>query len=107
MFVPCLAKERRTKRLERLRHPYRIITVSLGFQAHLEPDGEGRSSTSVGREDVCGKSISAALTRFSEGGETVKHRVAVIPGDGIGKEVVPEALRVLERAGEMWGFEFE
>ncbi|MDQ3943337.1 MAG: tartrate dehydrogenase, partial [Actinomycetota bacterium] len=37
----------------------------------------------------------------------MKHRVAVIPGDGIGKEVVPEALRVLERAGEMWGFEFE
>ena len=24
------------------------------------------------------------------------HRIAVIPGDGIGKEVVPEGLRVLE-----------
>ena len=37
----------------------------------------------------------------------MKHPVAVIPGDGIGKEVVPEALRVLERTGEMWDFEFE
>src|SRR5215207_7693486 len=37
----------------------------------------------------------------------MKHRVAVIPGDGIGKEVVPEAIRVLERAGEIWGFGFD
>jgi len=27
-----------------------------------------------------------------------KHRIAVLPGDGIGKEVVPEGLRVLETA---------
>ena len=32
------------------------------------------------------------------------HRIAVIPGDGIGKEVVPEALRVLEAAGKRHGF---
>ena len=31
----------------------------------------------------------------------MKHPVAVIPGDGIGKEVVTEARRVLERAGEI------
>jgi tartrate dehydrogenase/decarboxylase / D-malate dehydrogenase len=37
----------------------------------------------------------------------VKHSVAVIPGDGIGKEVFPEALSILERAGEMWSLEFE
>jgi tartrate dehydrogenase/decarboxylase/D-malate dehydrogenase len=34
------------------------------------------------------------------------HEIAVIPGDGIGREVVGEAQRVLERAGEIWGFEF-
>jgi tartrate dehydrogenase/decarboxylase/D-malate dehydrogenase len=28
-------------------------------------------------------------------------RVAVIPGDGVGKEVIPEGLRVLRRAGEV------
>ena len=29
------------------------------------------------------------------------HRIAVIPGDGIGKEVVPEGLRVLEAAARI------
>ena len=35
------------------------------------------------------------------------HRIAVIPGDGIGKEVVPEGIRVLEAAGRRFGLEFE
>ena len=33
------------------------------------------------------------------------HRIAVIPGDGIGKEVVPEGVRVLEAAAKRFGFE--
>jgi tartrate dehydrogenase/decarboxylase/D-malate dehydrogenase len=33
------------------------------------------------------------------------HRIAVIPGDGIGKEVMPEALRVLDAASTRFGFE--
>ncbi|MBT2186810.1 tartrate dehydrogenase [Sphingobium nicotianae] len=33
-----------------------------------------------------------------------RYTVAVIPGDGIGKEVVPEGIRVLERAGQLHGF---
>jgi tartrate dehydrogenase/decarboxylase/D-malate dehydrogenase len=37
----------------------------------------------------------------------VKHRIAVIPGDGIGKEVVPEGLRALEAAGKRFGIGFE
>src|SRR4051794_8245152 len=32
------------------------------------------------------------------------HRIAVIEGDGIGKEVVPEGVRVLEAAAKRWGF---
>ena len=32
------------------------------------------------------------------------YKIAVIPGDGIGKEVVPEGLRVLEAAGRRYGF---
>jgi tartrate dehydrogenase/decarboxylase/D-malate dehydrogenase len=32
------------------------------------------------------------------------HRIAVIPGDGIGQEVVPEGMRVLEAAGRRHGF---
>ena len=37
----------------------------------------------------------------------MKHKIAVIPGDGIGAEVVDEGRRVLESAGEIWGFGFE
>ena len=36
----------------------------------------------------------------------VIHDIAVIPGDGIGGEVVPAAQRVLERVGERHGFGF-
>jgi len=32
------------------------------------------------------------------------HRIAVIAGDGIGKEVMPEAIRVAEAAGRKYGF---
>jgi tartrate dehydrogenase/decarboxylase / D-malate dehydrogenase len=33
------------------------------------------------------------------------HRIAVIPGDGIGREVMPEGVRVLEAAAKRHGFE--
>src|SRR6185312_8503979 len=32
-----------------------------------------------------------------------QYRIAVIPGDGIGKEVIPEGLRVLEAAAKKHG----
>ncbi|GJF05060.1 tartrate dehydrogenase [Pseudonocardia sp. D17] len=35
------------------------------------------------------------------------HRIAVIPGDGIGKEVVPEGVRVLRAAAAAHGFDVE
>ncbi len=35
------------------------------------------------------------------------HRIAVIAGDGIGKEVMPEGLRVLEAASKRFGFRLE
>ncbi len=35
------------------------------------------------------------------------HRIAVIAGDGIGKEVVPEGMRALEAAGRKFGFAFQ
>ena len=34
-----------------------------------------------------------------------RYRLAVIPGDGIGKEVVPEGLRVLDAAARRFGFD--
>jgi len=34
------------------------------------------------------------------------HKIAIIAGDGIGREVVPEGIRVLEAAGRRFGFSF-
>jgi tartrate dehydrogenase/decarboxylase / D-malate dehydrogenase len=36
-----------------------------------------------------------------------RYKIAVIPGDGIGKEVVPEGLRVLEAAASKFGFDLK
>ena len=38
---------------------------------------------------------------------TRKYSISVIPGDGIGKEVMPEGIRVLERAASLYGFTVE
>ena len=35
-----------------------------------------------------------------------KFGISVIPGDGIGNEVVPEGLRVLEAVGKKYGFNY-
>ncbi len=35
------------------------------------------------------------------------YTISVIPGDGIGTEVMPEGIRVLERAAELYGFTIE
>ncbi|MFA7602861.1 MAG: tartrate dehydrogenase [Novosphingobium sp.] len=40
-------------------------------------------------------------------GSNRRYTVAVLPGDGIGKEVVPEGLRVLEAAARRYGFELD
>jgi tartrate dehydrogenase/decarboxylase / D-malate dehydrogenase len=40
------------------------------------------------------------------GGAVKRYEIAVIAGDGIGNEVVPEGIRVLERAGAIFGMEF-
>jgi len=36
-----------------------------------------------------------------------RYRIATIPGDGIGKEVVPEGIRVLDRVGRSFDIEFD
>src|SRR6202140_2312901 len=43
------------------------------------------------------------------GGESAmkRHRIALIAGDGIGQEVVPEGVRVLDQAGRRFGISFE
>src|SRR4051812_45756535 len=34
-------------------------------------------------------------------------KIAVIPGDGVGREVIPAAIRVVDHAGRKFGFQFE
>lgn len=36
-----------------------------------------------------------------------KYKIAVIPGDGIGPEVIGETTKILEKSGERFGFSFE
>jgi tartrate dehydrogenase/decarboxylase/D-malate dehydrogenase len=43
---------------------------------------------------------------MASGAASQSHRIAVIPGDGIGKEVVPEGLRVLDAAAVKFGLDF-
>ena len=42
-----------------------------------------------------------------KGSEYMKYRIASIPGDGIGPEIVREARKVLAKVGEVYGHTFE
>ena len=44
---------------------------------------------------------------FKGEGKMERHRIAVIPGDGIGEEVVPEGIRVLDKVGKRFGVIFD
>ena len=35
----------------------------------------------------------------------MEYKIALIPGDGIGPEIVTEAMKVLDKAGEVYGFD--
>jgi tartrate dehydrogenase/decarboxylase/D-malate dehydrogenase len=48
-----------------------------------------------------------SYNRSSGGARMKTHRIAVIPGDGIGKEVVPEGQRVLESIASRFGIALE
>lgn len=37
----------------------------------------------------------------------VKYKVAVLPGDGIGREIVPPAVHILQKVGARYGIEFD
>ena len=51
--------------------------------------------------------MNADMTASNNGKKPTNrvYRIAVIPGDGIGKETVPEGVRVLEAAARKYGFE--
>ena len=37
----------------------------------------------------------------------MERRIAVLPGDGIGQEIVPEAVKVLQAVGQRFGHTFD
>ncbi|SEK94026.1 tartrate dehydrogenase/decarboxylase / D-malate dehydrogenase [Roseateles sp. YR242] len=47
------------------------------------------------------------MSKAEVGASRRVYKVAVIPGDGIGKEVMPESLRTLEAAARRFGFELQ
>jgi 3-isopropylmalate dehydrogenase len=55
----------------------------------LRREGDGASPVSTQTLHGCANVASVSATK----------RIAVIPGDGIGKEVIPQAVRVIEAAG--------
>jgi tartrate dehydrogenase/decarboxylase/D-malate dehydrogenase len=72
-------------------------------------DEAGRVAAEIRRRFSLGADLSRLnpLTpRPRHGASPMKrtHRIAVIPGDGIGQETVPEGLRVLDAAARRFGF---
>src|SRR4051794_36018511 len=72
------------------RHPFEIATGQSPFL------GGRRSIPAPVGETPAGASKGRTMAKT--------YRIAVIPGDGIGKEVVDEGVRVLERAAKLHGF---
>src|SRR5471030_3558321 len=54
-------------------------------------------------DQITGAAGPQGTRNLSMSDEKKQYRIAVIPGDGIGKEVVPEGLRVLEQAAKKHG----
>ena len=50
---------------------------------------------------------SEALPKLRAKGGSVKAKIAVLAGDGVGREIVPEAVKVLKVVGEKFGHSFE
>src|SRR5690606_23857496 len=58
---------------------------------------------------VLQKSPSVPEPAGNEGGRamTKQRHVAVLPGDGIGPEIVEEGVKVMKQAGEQFGYHFQ
>jgi tartrate dehydrogenase/decarboxylase/D-malate dehydrogenase len=73
--------------------------------------GEQRAYPTVALMDMAPRSDASAVGRAARAGDgrgwmqTI--RIAVIAGDGIGKEVVPEGIRVLDAVGGRHGIRFQ
>src|SRR5581483_10938183 len=77
-----------------------------GICASLAALDRIREGASQWKLSTSGSAKRRAMTAPGAGKATNKLRIAVIPGDGIGNEVVPEGIRVLEAAGARFGLDY-
>jgi tartrate dehydrogenase/decarboxylase/D-malate dehydrogenase len=54
-----------------------------------------------------GEGVKNRMRKYLQETTMATYTISVIPGDGIGREVVPEGIRVLERAGGRYGIAFK
>ena len=71
----------------------------------MRSDGKGLSSVSCPLPNPSLSAVNCFL--FPEKGIPVQKRITVIPGDGIGREVVEQALLVLKKIEKVYGHRFE
>src|SRR5438045_9482537 len=83
----------------------------LGRPRHRTDANGDRSRMAHRNTRRCGRTHAAPAHQAHGVAMDRKFRIAVIPGDGIGNEVVPEGLRVLDRlavtSGGTLAFEYE
>ena len=85
----------------RLVDDFVLFTTQTGVHVRNAPRRRRcRPSRSAGCQP--GRSTCRAHPRSD-----IRYRIDVIPGDGIGTEVVPSAVRCLERLAQLEGFELE
>ena len=94
------SSRRRTQRCTQCPHAALPLTLTLSprREERRGERGRGRFSTPRHFRRTGGSGIRAVIPAETLMKKT--YRIAVIPGDGIGKEVVPEGVRVLEAAAK-------
>ena len=70
-----------------------------------KPSAAARSIADTTSRKKPRKLCSLRSNSFSQEENMATHRIAVIPGDGIGTEVIPEGIRVLDAAARKFGID--
>src|ERR1700677_4456331 len=79
-------------------------TIEAPVKTERRPGGSA-ASEAAGEPEIIGSIAEARPRKLSSNGHGSPKRIAVIPGDGIGKEVIPEAVKVLRAAASAWSRE--
>jgi 3-isopropylmalate dehydrogenase len=74
-------------------------TIEVPGKTKLGP-GSSAASEAAAEPEILGSIAEVRPRALSSNGHAKAKRIAVIPGDGIGKEVIPEAVKVLQAAAK-------